>query len=318
MTCSAVTAAATSIIGISTSWPSPVRARCSSAATSASAVCVPTIGSTTPPGMIGGPSSYPVQPGHPGDLLHRLREPAAVAPRPLEPERGQPQHHHARVDRADVVVGEPEPLHHRRREVLGDDVGRRDQPLREREPVGVAEVERDPALAEVGRVPQRRHLVEARLLLRPDRRVEPQAVGPLHRLDLDHLRAHRAQPRRRERSRPERGEVEHPQPRERPLPDLAARPDFVVRESTRPGGVRTQSRRCAADGRASASSRSATAEKRNGARGRIHDSPGWVTNAPRAFGCANSRQQRTVADDRGRHPRRRARPRPPPRRCAAT
>ena len=35
------------------------------------------------------------------------------------------------------------------------------------------------------------------------------------------------------------------------------------------------------------SSRSGTAEKRNGARGRIHDSPGWATNVPRAFGCSN-------------------------------
>ena len=37
--------APTSICGISTSWPSPVRSRCSSAASRATAACIPTVGS---------------------------------------------------------------------------------------------------------------------------------------------------------------------------------------------------------------------------------------------------------------------------------
>ena len=52
-------------------------------------------------------------------------------------------------ERAHGVVVEAELLEHLRREVLDDDVGARDEPLGEREPVGMTEVERDAALAEV-------------------------------------------------------------------------------------------------------------------------------------------------------------------------
>ena len=56
----------------------------------------------------------------------------------------------------------------------------------------MAEIERDAALAEVARVEQRRLLVEVRILFRAHRRAEADAVGPLHRFDLDHVGAHRA------------------------------------------------------------------------------------------------------------------------------
>ena len=69
-------------------------------------------------------------------------------------------------DRAHDVVVEAELLEHLRREVLDDDVGARDESLREGEAVGVTEVERDPALAEIRRVEQRRLLVELRILRR--------------------------------------------------------------------------------------------------------------------------------------------------------
>ena len=46
-------------------------------------------------------------PGHAGELLHRLREPGPVAPRTGEPERGQPQHHDVGPDRANRVVARP-------------------------------------------------------------------------------------------------------------------------------------------------------------------------------------------------------------------
>ncbi len=229
ITCSAVTAAATSIIGISTSCPSPVRSRCSSAATSASAVCVPTIGSTTPPGMIGGPSSYPVCQAIPVICSIVWANPPRSRHGPSRPNAG------SRSITTDGLIARTS-SYARPNPSITDGVkfsvttsAVAISRFASASPSGMAEIERDPALAEVGRVPQRRHLVEARLDLRADRRAEPQAVGPLHRLDLDDVGAHRAQPRGRERPRPERGEVDHPEPGERPRPDAdLSAADFAV------------------------------------------------------------------------------------------
>ena len=141
-----------------------------------------------------------------------------------------------------VVVVEAELLEHARREVLDDDVARCDELLREREAVGMTEVERDAALAEVARVEQRRLLVELRVVVRPHRRAEPDAVGPLHGFDLDHVGAQRREPRGGERARPERGEVEDAQPGERSVTErVAARsscPDArPTRRSAGPGAT---------------------------------------------------------------------------------
>ena len=89
---------------------------------------------------------------------------------PVSPNAGMRTITDVGPDRAHDVVVEAELLEHPRREVLDDDVALRDELLREREAVGVTEVERDAALAEVHRVEQRRHLVELRVLARPHRR----------------------------------------------------------------------------------------------------------------------------------------------------
>ena len=108
---------------------------------------------------------------------------------------------------------------------------------------------------------------------------------------------------------PERGEVEHLHARERPL--ARRRPASATRRRTR---AATASRRPRAG---ATSSRSGTPWKRNGARGRIHDSPGCCTNTSRADAAWSKRGQLgAVADDRRRHARRRRTRRRPRRRRA--
>ena len=69
-------------------------------------------------------------PGHPGDLLHRHREPGAVAPRTAEAERRHAHHQRVGAHGAHVVPRQPEAVHHPRAVVLHDDVALGDQPAR--------------------------------------------------------------------------------------------------------------------------------------------------------------------------------------------
>ena len=162
-----------------------------------------------------------------------------------------------------------------------------------------------PRLPRFDGVEQTRLLVELRVVLRSHRGAEADAVGPLHRFDLDHVRAQRGEPRRRERTGPERGEVEH-----------LAGPRADVRRRRRARRAAARAATVAAAGAGATSARSATPWKRNGARGRIQSSPagGRTRRARRAARSAGARRRcRRSSPARAR---RRRRQRPRPRSCA--
>ena len=142
---------------------------------------------------------------------------------PLSPNAGHPQHHDVGPQRAHGLVVEAELLEDARREVLHHDIGVRNELLGAREPVGMAEIQGDAALAEVHGMEEAGLLVEPRVVAGSHGGTEPDPVRPLHRFDLDHVRTQRGQPRGGERSRPERGEVEHAQPGQRSLADCVRR-----------------------------------------------------------------------------------------------
>ena len=154
-------------------------------------------------------------PGQPGDLLHRLGEPGPVAPRAVEAPRRHAQDDQAGIGAPQIVVEQPEALDDARRVVLDQDVARGQQPARQREALGLGEVEGHVALVGVRAVEQGRELPRPV----PHRRVRGAhagAVRALHRLDLHHVGAQEAEDLRRVRSGPVRREVEHPQARQRP------------------------------------------------------------------------------------------------------
>ena len=68
----------------------------------------------------------------PDDLLHRLREADAVAPRSVEAEGRHAHHDESRVVARELVPAEAEVVHDARREVLDRGVGLGEQPLDER------------------------------------------------------------------------------------------------------------------------------------------------------------------------------------------
>ena len=157
------------------------------------------------------------------------------------------------------------------------------EPLRERDAVGMAEVERDPPLAEVRRVPERRHLVEARLLLgrivalkrRPSGRCTDSTL--ITSAPIEHSQAVENGPDQNAvkstTRNPANGRSPTSTPPRPPLEPRSSGPSAAIPVPKWRGGDST---------------RSGTAEKRNGARGRIQDSPGWVTNTPRTLGWSNS------------------------------
>ena len=142
---------------------------------------------------------------------------------------------------------------------------------------------------------QRRHLVELRVLPRPHGRAEADAVGSLHGLDLDHVGAHRREPRGRGRAGPERGEVEHLHAGERALADRA--------------------RACRSTRRAPATaSRPIAPQPARRARGRARRGTGTAraagstirpaaARAPRGRSRGRSAGARRRCPRRGRHPR---------------
>src|SRR5690606_23794011 len=101
---------------------------------------------------------------------------------------GHPHHDDAGVDLPDPLPAEPQVVHDPGGVVLGDDVGRGDQPLQQLAALGPGEVEGEVPLVEVHRtVPAR--LVPALSELRRGH-VEPETIRTLHRLDLDDVGAH--------------------------------------------------------------------------------------------------------------------------------
>ena len=167
ITGSAATHAATSICAISMSWPSPVRRRCSSAASSATA-CV------HPDDRIGGSLQVARRAvGVAGGSRHarRLLEvecPAdVIAPRSLQPEPGHAHQDHVGLQLHQRLVVQTELLDHPRREVLHDDVGVADEPADQVAASIGREIQRDVALVEVRALPHSAALVPIVALVRP-------------------------------------------------------------------------------------------------------------------------------------------------------
>ena len=86
-----------------------------------------------------------------------------------------------RIDLAQRLVAEPEAVHHAGAEILDQDIGFRDQPMNERDRIGILEVEREASLSRI-------ELAEIGAVAVADRRAQPHVVA-FRRLDLDHLRA---------------------------------------------------------------------------------------------------------------------------------
>ena len=116
----------------------------------------------------------------PGDAAHDRAVAEPSAPRPGRPERVRAEHHDARVDGAQRLVAEPQPLERARLEVLEHDVGLGDEPLEQRHALRRAQVDAEAALvAAAGDEAVREPAAVAHA-----RRVGEGAV-----LDLDHVRA---------------------------------------------------------------------------------------------------------------------------------
>ena len=155
------------------------------------------------------------EPRHAGDLLHRLREADAVAPRTVEAEGGHAHHDEPRVCGGELLVDEAEVVHDARREVLDRDVGDGEQALHQIDACRTTEVERDATLAEVDRLVERAPLPPFVFGRRLDA-LEAHAVGALDRFDLDDVGTHRGEVLRDERAGPEGGEVDDAQAGEGP------------------------------------------------------------------------------------------------------
>ena len=149
------------------------------------------------------------EPGQPGHLLHGLREAGPVAPRAVEAERGHAHQHRARVGRVDDVPTETELLEHPRREVLDHDVALlRSGAGRGRDPRARARSRVRSRLL-VFEVWKKRAVLPPLVVIHADAAGVAHAVGPGDRLDVDDVGAERGEHRRRRRSRPPGGEVDH-------------------------------------------------------------------------------------------------------------
>ena len=186
----------------------PVRRRSRSAASTANAACTPASGSQAPRGATGGPSGNPVTQARPAICSMVGRESDPLAPRTIQPERRHPGDDELGVQLEQHVGGEPEVVHHARREVLDHDVGLA---------TSVGEQRDDPRGSSKSSVTERLLVfigVEYPAVLPPVVDVVahaarvPNAVGPLDRLHLDDVGAERGEQVGRGRPGPERGQVD--------------------------------------------------------------------------------------------------------------
>ncbi len=163
----------------------------------------------------------PGEPRQTGGVLDDEREGGEVPPRSVESEAGHANHHEVGVDGAERLVVESGAVEHPRRVVLDDDVAGRRDPLDELDAARVGEVDRQALLVRVERREDRAALPVLRLGLRHTAD-EAHAVGPLRRLEMDHLGAEQGEDVPDERAGPERRHVEHPQALERQPATLGA------------------------------------------------------------------------------------------------
>ena len=133
MTCSPATLSALATIGASTSRPSPVRRRCSSAAKQPDqrrAARRP--GRTARTARPGACSGKPASHAMPDTCSIVMAKPVRSRHGRRQAERRHPHHDRRRVDGPDVVPRQPERLHHPWAVVLDDHVALGDQPVGQR------------------------------------------------------------------------------------------------------------------------------------------------------------------------------------------
>ena len=116
----------------------------------------------------------------------------------------------ARIERAHGRLAEAQPVHHLRPEILHQHVGAGDQLAQDLDALGLLEVDRQRALAAVGRYEQGGELAG-----RIDRLAAAARDVAARRLDLDHVGALVGQEHRGKRPRHHAGEVDDPHPRQR-------------------------------------------------------------------------------------------------------
>ena len=140
---------------------------------------------------------------------------------------------------------------------------------------------------------QHRLLVELRILVGAQRGAEADPVRTLHRLDLDHVGAHRREPRGRDRPGPERGEVDDGDARQRTVADRTG----IVRSRT---PATTAASPASAGAIELAIGHAVEAERRTRANPRL----AWLREQYVALAqVVEPRQLGAVADDRRRYPR---------------
>ena len=196
MTCSAVRFSATSTIGTSTNWPSPVRSRWESAASNATDGVRPGDRVARSSRRHRRPVSEPGPPCHPRELFHGRGEPDTIAPGAVKPERRHPHHDQSPIYCVQLLPSEPELLDDPRREVLDHDVGSLDEQADETEAFGVAQIEGDGPLPDVDPVKDPAVLPPP-FVGNPRPPGEPHPVRTPDRLDLHHISTQRAENERR-------------------------------------------------------------------------------------------------------------------------
>ena len=214
MTCSAATLSAASTMAASTSTPSPVRRRCSSASSRALSAWIPAFGSPTEYGSYGVAVGIAGQPTESGGVLDDVGERRIVAPRAVEAESGHPHHDRVGAQRLHRREVQADVVEHPRREVLDDHVAGRDQPAQQFPATLGLEVERQALLVGV-QTREDRRLLPPLVLGGGDAGDEPGTVRPGGGLEVDHLGAEHREHMRAGRAGPEGGHVQHAQAAER-------------------------------------------------------------------------------------------------------
>ena len=153
-------------------------------------------------------------PGHAGELLHGLRKPDPVAPRPIETKSGHAHENKFWIRLGKAFPGEAELIHHPGGEIFDQGIRLRDQSQQEIDALRARQVEGDRSLAQIRRR-EGRSVLPPLILRRRAGRAEAHSIGPLNRLDVNDLCPQQRKGLAAPRPGPERRAVENPQSGER-------------------------------------------------------------------------------------------------------
>ncbi len=207
-----------------------------------------------------------------------------VAPRAVEAEPGHADHDQVRPVRLQGLVAQAELVEHPGRVVLDDHVAGGHDAVQQLDPPRVAQVEGQAPLVGVEGGEDRPPLPPL-VLRRRDAADQADAVGPLRRLEVDHVRAEQRQQAAHQRPGPVRRHVEDPQPAERER----TRPRSGAPPATGRWPRRWRARPAAAPGRVVGGPPSPTG---TAARGSWPRRGGWRRRCPAPGGGRRSRRSR--------------------------